>query len=110
MFPTYVAEGNLPVGVQVIAPFGEDAKGAGRGALRRAGAEAIIPVIPGRAQREPGIILPIVVMDSGPAPSGASRNDSVLLLPDPPFGAGLQPLDVFAVRPEQQQRQHRKQR
>jgi Asp-tRNA(Asn)/Glu-tRNA(Gln) amidotransferase A subunit family amidase len=24
--PAYVAEGNLPVGVQVIAPFGADAK------------------------------------------------------------------------------------
>jgi hypothetical protein len=29
---------------------------------------AIVSVIPGRAPREPGIILTIMVMDSGPAP------------------------------------------
>jgi hypothetical protein len=36
----------------------------------------VIPfVIPGRAKREPGITT-AVSMDSGPAPSGASRNDT----------------------------------
>ena len=39
--------------------------------------EPSLPVIPGRAQREPESILTILVMDSGPAPRGASRNDKV---------------------------------
>ncbi len=36
----------------------------------------MITVIPGRDEvASPESILPIVVMDSGPAPTGASRND-----------------------------------
>ena len=40
--PAYVAEGGLPVGVQVIAPFRRRRPRAGGGAFRGGGAEAII--------------------------------------------------------------------
>ena len=74
--PAHVTDGGLPVGVQVIARYGDDAKAL---AAARFVEEALA-----RKVR--------------------------LFLPDPPLGPGLQPLDVFAVRVEQQQRQHGEQR
>ena len=89
--PAHVADGGLPVGVQVIARFGHDARRWRlRGLSRRRSSRAQLGRNGGSGFADPPT--------------------SPLLLPDPPFGAGLQPLDVLAVHVEQQHGQHGEQR